>query len=448
MEKSDVVIVGGSAAGLTAAMSSRRRNSGKSVMVIRKEEKVVVPSGIPYIFGTLGNPQKNIFPDTLLTNSGVDIMIDEVREIDRDRKAVRTEGGRIIDYSKLVIATGSIPEALPIPGIEKENVFVIRKDIAYLQNMLDKVRAANDIVVIGGGFIGAEFADEFKKCGVANVTIIERLPHCLQLPFDDEFCIQAEETLKNSGINILTSHKVSRILGEKSVTEVELNSGERLKADIVIVSIGVLPNTKLAEKSGLTVSSATGGIWVDRYQHVENDKDVFACGDCSVKVSFFSGKPVKSWLASVAAGEARVAAANLFETRYPGLGTVGVFSTQIGNLALGAAGLTEKQAREDGYQLVVGFAKAPSKHPGGMPGAVPTTMKLIFSHDNGVILGGEVSGGPTAGELINVVSACIQLRMTAYEVSLFQMGTHPALSASPMTYHVVNAAEDAISKMR
>jgi NADH oxidase (H2O2-forming) len=448
MDKADVVIVGGSAAGSTAAISCKRRNSGKSVTVIRKEGQVLVPCGIPYIFGTLGSPQKNLIPDALLAGYGVNIVVDTAREIDREQKVVRTENGSTIGYDRLIIATGSLPAVVPIPGVEKENVFVIKKDVTYLQNMLDRVNAAKDIVIIGGGFIGAEFADECKKNRDVNVTIIEKLPHCLQLAFDDEFCIEAESVLMNRGVNIITNKTVARMLGDASVTAVELDSGEHVKADAVIVSIGVSPDTELAEKAGLRISASTGGIWVDRYQQVKDDKSVFACGDCSVKVSYFSGKPVKSWLASIATGEARLAAANLFETRYLGLGTVGVFSTQIGDLALGAAGLTERQAGEDGYGLVIGVAKAPSKHPGGMPGAVPTTVKLIFSQNNGVILGGEASGGVCVGELVNVISACIQHRMTAYEVSLFQMGTHPALCASPIAYQVVNAAEEAVSKMR
>jgi pyruvate/2-oxoglutarate dehydrogenase complex dihydrolipoamide dehydrogenase (E3) component len=129
------------------------------------------------------------------------------------------------------------------------------------------------------------------------------------------------------------------------------------------------------------------------------------------------------------------------------LGAVGVFSTQIGEHAIAAAGLTERQARAEGYDIVIGQAKAPSKHPGGMPGAVPTSVKLIFSKNDGAILGGEASGGLSVGELINVISACIQHKMTAYQVSLFQMGTHPALCASPIAYQAVNAAEEAVMKL-
>ena len=408
---------------------------------------MLVPCGIPYIFGTLGSPQKNLIADTLLSSNNVNLIIDPAKQIDRTKKIVRTENGQDVSYDKLIIATGSLPARLPIPGIDKENVFLIKKDVSYLQAMLEKVNLAKDIVIIGGGFIGAEFADECKKGRDNNVTLIEKLPHCLQLAFDDEFCTDAESVLISRGIKIITNHTVADILGDKKVNAVQLTDGQQIKADVVIVSIGVLPETKLAKEAGLQISASTGGIVVDRYMHVREDKDILACGDCALKISYFSGLPVKTWLASVATSEARLAAANLFETRYHGLGTLGVFSTQIGEHAIGAAGLTERQANEEGYNVVIGLAKAPSKHPGGMPGTVPTSVKLVFSKDNGVILGGEASGGAAVGETVNVISACIQHRMTAYEVSLFQMGTHPMLCASPIAYQLVNAAEEAVMKL-
>jgi NADPH-dependent 2,4-dienoyl-CoA reductase/sulfur reductase-like enzyme len=448
MEHADVVIIGGSAAGATAAVSCKRRNPGKSVTLIHQEEQVSVPCGIPYIFGTLGSPQKNLIADTLMTNVGVQIVISAVEKIDRKRKTVHTARGQEISYDKLVIATGSLPVVLPIPGIEKENVFIVKKDVGYLQTMLEAVNKAKDLVIIGGGFVGAEFADECKKNRQTNVTIIEMLPHCLQLAFDDEFCIEAEKVLTDRGVKIVCNDTVAAILGDNSVKSVRLSSGAELKADVVIVSIGVSPNTELAAKAGLRIDATTGGIVVDRYQRVEGDASILACGDCAMKVSYFSGKPIGVWLASIATHEARLAAANSFITQYAGLGAVGVFSTQIGELAIAAAGLTERQALAEGYNIVVGQAKAPSKHPGGMPGAVPISVKLVFSKNDGVMLGGEASGSLIVGELINVISACIQHKMTAYQVSLFQMGTHPALCASPIAYQTVNAAEEAIMKLR
>jgi NADPH-dependent 2,4-dienoyl-CoA reductase/sulfur reductase-like enzyme len=198
MEHADVVIIGGSAAGATAAVSCKRRNPGKSITIIRQEEQVSIPCGIPYIFGTLGSPQKNLIADEMLTNVGAKIVISAAEKIDRKKKLVHTAKGEI-NYDKLILATGSSPVLLPITDIYKENVFIVKKDVEYLQKMLEAVNSAGDIVVIGGGFIGAEFADECKKNRQAYVTIIEKLPHCLQLAFDDEFCIEAEKVLTSRG---------------------------------------------------------------------------------------------------------------------------------------------------------------------------------------------------------------------------------------------------------
>ena len=446
MKKSDVVVIGGSAGAIPAAIGCRRRYPEKNVLLIRKEEQVLIPCGLPYIFGTVGSPEKNLIPDAMLNNNGIEFIIGEVEEIDRDKKTVSIAGGEAVSYDKLVLATGSLPVVLPIPGIDKENVFSAVKDVAYLNNMLDKVNKAKDIVIIGGGFIGAEFADECKKNRNNNVTIVEMLPHCLQLALDEEFCIEAEKVITEGGVKVLTNKRVEAILGNKQVSGVRLADGQELKADMVIIGVGARPNTELAQKAGLQIGP-TRAIAVDRFMRTITDTNIFACGDCAEKYGFFSGKPRATMLASIAGAEGRIVGANLFDTRYRNCGEIGVFSTIIGEQAFGCAGLTERTARQEGYDVVVGEATAPDRHPGVMPGAASTKVKLIFSRDNGVLLGGGVSGGRGTGEVTNIISACIQHWMTAYEVSLFQMGTHPALTASPMVYQMVNAAELAIKAM-
>jgi NADH oxidase (H2O2-forming) len=446
MKKADVVIIGGSAAGSVAGISCRRRYGDKSVIVIRKEEQVLIPCGIPYIFGTVGSPEKNLIADALLLNNGIELVKGEAMEIDRKQKAVSLSNGDTVSYDKLVLATGSSPLALPIPGIEKGNVFAARKDVAYLKNMLDVLNDAKDIVIIGGGFIGVEFADECKKGRDCNVTIVEMLPHCIELALDEDFCTEAESVLSDRGIKLLLGSKVEAILGDNQVSGVRLSGGQEFKADMVIVGVGVVPNSELAKKAGLEIGPGKA-IAVDRYMRTTTDPDVFACGDCAEKVSFFSGKPIRLMLASIACAEARIAGANLFHTRYQNPGAVGVFSTMIGERAFACAGLTERAARKEGYDVVLGESTAPNTHPGGMPGSVSTKVKLLFSKDNGELLGGGISGGKSTGEIANVISACIQSKMTAYEISLFQVGTHPALTASPIAYQMVNAAELAIKAM-
>ncbi len=263
-----------------------------------------MPCGIPYIYGTLGSPQKNLIPDSSLEANQVNLIIDTAERIDKDKKVVHTASGQEIGYDKLIIATGSVPALLPIPGIDKENVFIIKKELDYLQKLLEAVNQAKDVVIIGGGFIGAEFADEIKKGREINVTIVEQLPHCLQLAFDDEFCVEAEITLTNRGVKIVTGKSVSAITGVSKVEAVQLTDGTSLKADVVIASIGVKPVTDIAKASDIKVHHGTGGIAIDRYMRVTGCNDIFACGDCAMKVSYFNGKPVKTWLASVDTAEA------------------------------------------------------------------------------------------------------------------------------------------------
>jgi len=446
MKKVNVLVIGGSAAGPVAGISCRRRYRDKGVILVRKEEQVLVPCGIPYVFGTVGSPERNLIPDALIQNNGIELVKGEAVEIDRKKKIVSLSAGDTVGYDKLVLATGSSPLALPIPGIEIGNVFVVRKDVAYLKNMLDVLNDAKDIVIIGGGFIGVEFADECKKGRDCNVTIVELLPHCLQLALDEEFCIEAEKVLSDRGIELLVDSKVEAILGDNQVSGVRLLGGQELKADMVVVGVGAVPNNELAKKAGLEIGPGKA-IAVNQYMRTTTDPDIFACGDCAEKVSFFSGKPSRLMLASIACTEARIAGANLFHTRYKNPGAVGVFSTIIGERAFACAGLTERAARQEGYEIVLGESTAPDTHPGGMPGSVSTKVKLLFSKDNGELLGGGISGGKSTAEIANVISACIQSKMTAYDVSLFQMGTHPALTASPIAYHLVNAAELAIKAM-
>ncbi len=445
MRNADVVVVGGSAAGIPAAITARRHYPDKSILLVRKEEQVLIPCGIPYIFGTVGACDKNLIPDGVLEKNGIKFLIDEVTEIDRGERLLATAGGEQIRYDKLVLATGSLPIVPPIPGYEKKNVFAVNKSVPYLEGLLSTLNGASDVVVVGGGFIGIEFAEECHKNRNINVTVVELLNHCLMLGYDEDTCKVVDDALRDSGIEVLTGEKVEAIEGKNKVESVTLASGKKIKADMVIMAIGAAANSKLAKKAGLELGP-TGGIQVDRVMRT-SDENVFACGDCAEKVSFFTEKPTKIKLASVATAEARVAGANLFTIRRRNCGAIGVYSMMLGDGAFAAAGLTQREAVENGYDVVVGHAESVNRHPDCMPGAKMLKVKLVFQGATGVIIGGQVIGGESAGELINVISACIQRKMTAEDIAVFQMGTHPALTASPIAYQLVNAAEAAAGKM-
>jgi NADPH-dependent 2,4-dienoyl-CoA reductase/sulfur reductase-like enzyme len=305
---------------------------------------------------------------------------------------------------------------------------------------------AKDVVIIGGGFIGMEMADECRKRPNLTVTVVELLPHCLFLAFDEDLCRRAENALAKAGVQVRTNARARAILGNGKAEAVELESGERLKADMVVFGIGARPNVDLAREAGLELG-LLGAISVDRYM-TTSDPDIFAVGDCAEKFSFFTGKPSPLRLASIATAEARIAGANLFELRRENPGSIGVFSTKINGLAMGIAGMGEKAAREARIDYVVGAAEAVDKHPGGMPGAQNLRVKLIFRKYSGALIGGQVCCADSTGEMVNLIAALIQARMHADQIAMFQMGTHPALTASPIAYQLVNAAEQALVDLK
>jgi NADH oxidase (H2O2-forming) len=441
MEQIDIVVIGGSAAGLTAAITARRQYPDRSVLVIRKEEQVLIPCGIPYIFGTVGTPQNNLIGDAVLEKNNIQLLIAEATDIDTGQKVVHTTEGEV-GYEKLVLATGSRPVMLPIPGCNLAGVYPVVKDVAYLGKLQRKLEAARDVVVIGGGFIGIEFADEINKAGDKTVTVVEIAPHCLSLAYDTEFCVEMEKVVASRGIHICTSARVEQIEGNGKVEALTLADNARIPADVVILGVGAVANIDIAKEAGLRIG-LTGGVAVDRTMQT-SDSNIYACGDCAEKISFFGGRPSPLKLASIATYEARIAAANLFGIRRENAGTVGVWSTAVGNVALATAGLTEEMARGRGYDVSAVTIEGPNRHPGSMPGAANTRVKLVFERHSGVLLGGQVMGDAAAGEIINAISACVQNRMTAENITMFQTGTHPALTSSPIAYHMVNAAELAL----
>jgi NADPH-dependent 2,4-dienoyl-CoA reductase/sulfur reductase-like enzyme len=445
MRQASIVVVGGSAAGLTAAITARRHYPDKSILMVRKEEQVLIPCGIPYIFGTLGSPQNNLIPDSVLEKNSIDLLVTEATDIDLDERVLHTKAGDV-GYERLILATGSRPAVPPIPGFDLEGVFTAVKDVDYLSGLQEWLETAEDIVVIGGGFIGIEFGDEINKGNSKSVAIVEMLPHCLMLAYDEEFCVEMEKVLESRGIDVRAAARVERVAGNGHVERVLLSDGTEIQADTVIVGIGAVANVDLAKQAGLEIGP-TGSIQVDRTMRT-SDENVYACGDCAEKVSFFGGRPSRLKLASIASTEARIAGANLFGIRRESVGTVGVWSTAVGDTAMATAGLTESMAKDLGYDVVPVTIKGPNRHPGTMPGAADTRVKLVFERHSGVVLGGQVLGDATAGEIINAISACVQSRMTAEDMAMFQVGTQPALTPSPIAYHVVNAAEMAIRQMR
>lgn len=451
MEKVNVLIIGGGASGLQAAISAKTYHPEKSVAVVRIEEKVLVPCGIPYIFGSLHSSDKNILPDKMLTDIGVEIKIAEVTEIDIQKKFCTLSGNKKLYFEKLIFATGSVPtKPTWLKGGELENVFTIPKNKHYLDEMHAKLKPLKKIITIGAGFIGVEMSDEMNKVGW-DVTLVEIEDSILSRAFDKEFGDKAEELLKSRGVKVITGKGVKEIVGKDGkVNKVILTTGEELEADAVILSMGYAPNTKLAVKSGIELNKY-GFIKTCEYMRVDNcSSDIFAVGDCAEKRDFLTRKLNTTMLASTACAEARVAGMSLY-----GLspcksfgGTIAIYDTAIGNTAFGTAGIIESKAIEEDFSVVVGSFTGMDRHPGKLEGMHEQTVKLIVAADCGMIIGGEVYGGLSAGELTNSIGFLIQSHVNIKTLLSAQIGTHPMLTGSPAAYPLIKAAEVIAQKMR
>ncbi|MHA1819718.1 MAG: FAD-dependent oxidoreductase [Promethearchaeota archaeon] len=442
MKETNVLVIGGGPAALISAVVSKQVNPNKVVTVVRNFPDVPVPCGIPYAFGELDGIEKDIMPDTAYKSNGIDLVIDEAIDGDLKEKIINLKSGESYKYEKLIIATGSNP-VVPtfIKGYDKKNVYYIRKDNKYLKEIFEASKKAKNIVIIGAGFIGMEFADELLKQGDKNITIVEMLEHALIAAFDPEFCIEVEKRFEEAGINIMTKKKVVAIGGGDSAEYVELESGEKLDADLVLVSIGARPNIALAEKLGLKISNRA--IWVDEYLRT-SDPDVFAVGDCAAKIDFFTRRPSRIMLASTACSEARIAGANLYklEVVRENKGTIGIFSTNLHGITVATAGLTETTAKREGFEVVTSVASSKDRHPGKISDANDIKVKLVISKYCGTLLGGQIiGGGKGGGEMINAIGVAIQQRMTISELFTLQIGTHPLLTSAPTTYPLIIAAQ-------
>ncbi|QZY54498.1 FAD-dependent oxidoreductase [Crassaminicella profunda] len=446
MQKVDLLIIGGSAGGILSATTARKVYGDIDITVIRDKETVMVPCGIPYIYGTLKDTSKNIIPDKVLTSNDINLLVDKVTKINKQEKFVVTEKNENIYYDKLIIATGSLPIIPSFPGKELENIFPVYKDEVYLKSLLAKMSDFQDIVVIGGGFIGVEFAEQMKKSG-KNITLVQRGDKCLRRNFDAEFSDEAEKLLIENGINVKTNTQIEEFIGEKCVKEIKLSNGETIKADAVLLGAGVKANSILAQDAGIEVNDDEA-IVVNEYMRT-SDPDVLAVGDCAQKTCFFTRNSVPILLASTAAVEAKIAGYNVFKNKLTrkNKGTINAFSTKIYGRAFGAVGLTEKQAIAENFDIVVGEFSTMDHHPGSLPNTQTIKMKLIFSKYSGVIMGGQISGGDSIGEMINILSLAIQQGMSAADLNTLQVATHPLLTASPIAYPINGAAMNVIEKM-
>jgi NADH oxidase (H2O2-forming) len=446
--KCDVIVVGGGPAGVITALTAKNVYPQKSVYLIKEIGDSVIPCAIPYMMHTMSSPDQNKMGNQPLENAGIQILVGKVVSLDAKSHTILLKSGETMAYERLVLATGTESAMPPIPGIDREGVFSIRKSMSAMTDLRREVEKAKKVVIIGGGFIGAEFADELSQIPGIEIHLIEIMPKLLLTAFDDEFCDVAERALGQSGVHTHTNTRVLSIDGNGHVQSVTLESGGKIPADLVLLSAGAKPCSELAQKAGLRIVD-NGSIWVDEYMRTTAD-DVFAVGDCAVKRDFFTRRAVPVWLASTATAEARNAGTNLYGIRvlHQIQGTIAAFSTKIGGISFASTGMTCRTCEKEGFRYVAAGAGAPDRHPGTLPGGQELKAKLVFADRSGIILGGQMSGGPSVGELVNVVALAIQKKVTVRELDMMQIATHPLLTSAPTVHPLINAAHLALAKLR
>ncbi|OQX97195.1 MAG: hypothetical protein B6I20_13150, partial [Bacteroidetes bacterium 4572_117] len=374
----------------------------------------------------------------------------KITDVDLNSKTVKTESGDEYTYDKLVFATGSkvvIPSF--IPGYNLDNVFYIKKSYNYIKQLHIDLKSKQNIVVIGGGFIGAEVAEQLALNIGKKVTLIESENYCFSKAFSKELSKIATEALGNTNVQVKTSVRVKELKGKNNkVDTVILENNEEISCDAVIMAIGYKPNTELAKDCGLQLNRI-GAIVKDNYERTK-EKGVCAVGDCSQTIGFLTGRSDHVMLASTATAEARVLGHNIFgvKMRKAFMGTLAVFSTEIDGLAMAAAGINDSSAKETNIDYLSAKFTDFDTHPGKFSHSKQLSVKLFASAQDGSILGGEVWGGKSAGEIINTISLAIQKGVTVFEMVSFQIGSHPLLTSAPTKTHLIKAAEGIIAQMK
>jgi len=438
--KTDVLIVGGGPAGILAGMSAKMANPKLNVTLIKKERGVTIKCSEPYVLGGILKLKDIIFPDKMITDRGINLLIDEAVKVDTSKKIVITKKKKIV-YKKLIFATGANPFVPPIPGKDLKNVFTLRtsEDVKKIQTSMN---VSKNIVIIGGGAIGIELASLLVR-NKKNVTIIEILPHLVYGAYDEEFSKTVENTLKGCGVKVLTGESVKEIRGKGKAEVIITNSSKRIRADIVLFTTGVRSETKLAKEAGIKIGKF--GIWTKDTMET-SIKDIYTCGDCAQAIHFITRKPTPSQLATTAVFQGKIAGTNSAGMKNQFRGVVNPAVSTFCEVAIGRAGLTEKQAKEEKFKVVVGEAESFNKYP-YHPGAKKLRIKLTFDRKTKRILGAQIFGGQEGvSQRINLLSLAIYNRMKIEDIIKLKYCAHPELTPLPFAEPVVMAAEDALRK--
>lgn len=430
-----LVVIGGVAAGASAAARARRLDERASITLIERGPDVSFANcGLPYFIG--GEiTQRDVLavqtPQTLKGLLNIDVRTStEVVAIDRAAKRVQVRNlasgtTEALPYDKLLLAPGAVPVRPALPGIDDPRIMTLRS----LQDM-DRIKAAASaaqrVAVIGAGFIGLEMAEQFARLG-KQVTLVELTGQVLP-PFDPLMTRLLEDELRKHRVELLLGDSVGAFEAGEPLA-CRLSSGRTVPADLVVLSVGVRPDSALARSAGLEVGKR-GHIRVNGFMQT-NDPDIYAAGDAVEVGDFVSHEPVAVPLGGPANRQGRLVADHIFRPAdakpYPG--SLGTAIVRVFDVAAGLTGWTEKRLRAAGrpYSSVT---VNDNHHAGYFPGAKPILLKLLWEPESGRVLGAQATGLGGVDKRIDVIATAISGRLTIDELAQLELAYAPPFGAA------------------
>ena len=422
-----IVVIGGVAAGASAAAKARRTDEHAEVVIFEQGEYVSYANcGLPYyVGGTIEDREDLILvsPELFRDRYCIDVRLRHtVTSFDAKAKVVRgtsPEGDFEESYDKLILAMGGEPIKPPMPGSDLPgvyNVFTV-PDVDKIMAVLNGVKKA---IVVGGGFIGVETAEELLKQGV-DTTLVELAPQLLN-NFDAEFSPPIERHLQSLGLNVVLGKSLTEVKGNGKVEQAVLSDGTVLDTDMVILAVGVRPRVALAKEAGVALGE-TGGILTDAGMRT-NLPDVFAAGDIVESLHLVSRKKVKIPLAGSANKQGRIAGANAAGGHMAFRGVLGTAIIKAGELTCGRTGLSEKEAKANSLSYEVVWLPSDSNAT-YYPTAEPLILKLLFETPTGRILGAQALGRQGVDKRIDVISTAIMGNLTVFDLEHLDLAYAP-----------------------
>lgn len=436
MSKKKLVVIGAVAAGTKAASKAKRENPDLDVTVITREADVSYSGcGLPYFLSGIVKERKDLIirtPQEFKLEQNIPIRINtEATNIDPKSKTVsvkdlKNQKEEILTYDYLVIATGASPFKPPIEGINLENIHTLRNvnDAVAIRKLLEDSEV-NDVVVVGGGFIGLEVAENLYHRGL-RPTIVEGAPNILP-GYDEEMSLKVTKYLQNKGIKVKTNTKVLGFIGDNDrVTGVRLQD-EILPAQLVVWAGGVKPNVNLASEAGIALGP-TGAIQVNEYSQT-NIPEIYAVGDCAENYHLLTGMPVWFPMGSTANKTGRIAGANIaLEQNIEALpGVLGTAIIKLFDMNAARTGLTEKEAREKGFDVAVAWVPTHDKaHL--MPDHGDIITKIIVDKSTRKVLGAQIVGEGVVDKPIDILVTAISLGATVDQLAQLDLAYAPPFS--------------------